>query len=181
MARIDAVDPREAEGEGKDLLEEIKSMLGRTPNLIKTMAHSPPVLKGYLDFSSALGEGGLSPKLRERIALAVSEKSGCFYCVSAHTAIAKRMGLSEEETLESRQGSSMDAKEDAAINFALKVMDKGGRVSNEDLEKVRKAGYDDARIIEIVAHVAMSLFTNYINHVAETAVDYPKAPELAKS
>jgi len=34
-------------------------------------------------------------------------------------------------------------------------------------------------IIEVVAHVALNVFTNYVNNVAETTVDFPAVPFAA--
>ena len=57
--------------------------------------------------------------------------------------------------------------------FARKIVEDRGHVSDEDVEEVRRAGYTDGEIAEIVANVAMTIFTNYFNHVADTEVDFP--------
>ena len=179
MPRLQAINPDTATGKAKDLLEGIQSKLGFTPNLARTMANSPAVLQGYLNFAAALGKGTLSPKLREQIALIVGETNDCHYCRAAHTAIAKTVGLSEEVILDSRRGESTDSKVAAALEFSRKLVADRGWVSDEDVRKVRRAGYSDGEIAEIVASVALNMFTNYFNHVAETEVDFPPVPELA--
>jgi uncharacterized peroxidase-related enzyme len=174
MPRLDAVNPETATGEAKTLLDGVQKNLGATPNLMRTMALSPAVLNGYLSFSGALGKGRLSQRLREQIALAVAEANGCDYCLSAHSAVGKMAGLSEEEIERNRSGESSDPRTEAALVFARKLVQERGWVQDDDLETVRSAGFDEGETAEIVANVALNLFTNYFNHVAETEVDFPR-------
>ena len=67
----------------------------------------------------------------------------------------------------------MDPKADAAVRFAAKVAQARGHVGEDDLRAVKLAGYDDAQIIEMVLHVALNTWTNYINEVAKTDIDFP--------
>jgi uncharacterized peroxidase-related enzyme len=149
------------------------------PNLIATMANSPAVATAYLGLSQALSTGSLSARLREQIALAVAESNGCGYCLAAHTALGKGAGLSKQETCDARRAASHDAREQAPLDFARTVVADRGVVDDADVEQVRQAGYTDGEIGEIVANVALNLFTNYFNHVAETEIDFPAAPSLA--
>lgn len=181
MSRLNVVDPKEAQGRQKELLDAVQNKLGMTPNLVKVFANSPAVLQGYLGLNEGLGEGTLDVQLTEKIALAVSETNGCDYCAAAHTAIGKMVGLSQEQILDARQGGSSDAREDAAIRFANSVTESRGWVSDEDLDSVRSAGFDDEEITEIVAHVVLSIFRNYFNHIAQTPVDFPAADPLPAS
>jgi uncharacterized peroxidase-related enzyme len=179
MQRIQPVDPQQAQGRAKDLLDAVKSKFGMIPNLTRAMAVSPSVLDAYLGFSGALSHGGLSAKLREQLALDVGEANHCDYCVSAHSAIAKRVGLTEQEVLDSRSGLSPDGKTGVLLKFARTIVEKRGVVSDADVALVRDAGYGDAEIAEVVAHVALNIFTNYFNNVAGTIIDFPKAAPLS--
>ena len=49
-----------------------------------------------------------------------------------------------------------------------------GQVTDQELEAVRSAGFSDEEIVEIIGNVAVNLFTNYFNHVADTEIDFPK-------
>ena len=173
MARIQPIDIDQADGKTKTLLENVNKALGMVPNLMRTLAHSPAALEAYLGFGKALGGGSLSAKLREQIALTVSELNGCHYCLSAHTALGKMVGLGDEEVADSRRGVSPDRKTEAVLQFARKVVTERGWVSDDDMAAVRAAGTSDAEIAEVVAHVAVNTFSNYFNHVAETDVDFP--------
>ncbi len=174
MPRIQAIDPNAATGKTKELLDGVKAKIGMIPNLMRTFANSTAALEGYLNFSSALSSGLLNAKLREQIALAVADANSCEYCLSAHTAIGKMVGLNENEIAASRQASSGDAKQDAALKFAHQIVVRRGEVDNNDLATVRAAGYNDGEITEIIANVALNIFTNYFNHAAQTVVDFPK-------
>ena len=156
------------------MLEAVKKQLGIVPNLFRLVSNSPAALEGYLGMSGALGKGALPAPTRERIALAVAEINGCNYCLSAHAYLAKNLAkLDDAEIAANRSGASNDPKADAAVRFAAKVTELRGHVSNEDVLAVKNAGYTDAQIVEIVQHVALNTWTNYINEVAKTEIDFP--------
>jgi uncharacterized peroxidase-related enzyme len=178
MSRLPALHPETATGQAQRLLKGVQSKLGFVPNIMRTMANSPAVLQGYLDFSTALSKGNLSPKFREQIALTVSEVNNCGYCLAAHSAIGRMVGLSEEAIGDSRRGESPDTKEATALDFTRNVVVNRGWVADEDVIKLRKAGFSDGDIAELLANIALTVFTNYFNHVAGTEVDFPEVPEL---
>jgi uncharacterized peroxidase-related enzyme len=156
------------------LLQSVKKQLGIAPNLFRLVAVSPAALEGYVSLSGALGKGELPAATRERIALAVAEINGCDYCLSAHTYLGRNVAkLDDAEITANRNGASNDMKADAAVRFAVKVTKLRGHVTNEDFSAVKAAGYTDAQVIEIVQHVALNTWTNYINSVSETEIDYP--------
>jgi uncharacterized peroxidase-related enzyme len=174
MQRIAAVNPAEATGKTKQLLDGVHAKLGMVPNLMKTMASGPAALEAYLNFGAALGTGQLDAKFREQIALAVAQANSCEYCLSAHSAIGKMVGLKPEEIASSREAHSADAKRDAGLHFVQALVVQRGEVSDQALAAVKTAGYSDGDIAEIVANVAVNIFTNYFNHVARTDVDFPR-------
>jgi uncharacterized peroxidase-related enzyme len=156
------------------LLNAVKAQLGLVPNLFRLVATSPAALEGYLSLSGALGKGDLPAATRERIALAVAEVNGCDYCLSAHTYLARNVAkLDDAEISANRNGASNDIKADAAVRFAVKITKLRGHITNEDFQTVKQAGYTDSQIIEIVQHVALNTWTNYINSVAQTDIDFP--------
>ncbi len=179
MARLTAIDPAKATGKSKDLLGAVQKKLGATPNMMRTLAHSPAALNAYLAFSGALAEGSLSGKIREQIALAVSEVSGCEYCLAAHTAIGKGFGLSDKDVEAGRRGEASEPKAAAAVGLAVKITEGRGDVSEADLAQARKGGLTDGEIAEVVGNVALNLYTNYFNHVADPEIDFPRVPALA--
>ena len=164
----------DAPAASQPLLEGVKKQLGVAPNLFRLVANSPAALQGYLGLSSALSKGALSAATRERIAIAVAEENGCNYCLSAHSYIGKNLlKLDDAELTANRNGASNDPKADAAVRFAVKVLRARGRAGDDDLRAVKLAGYDDGAVIEIVQNVALNVWTNYLNEVAQTDVDFP--------
>lgn len=156
------------------LLAAVQKQLGIIPNVFRLVSNSPAALEGYLGLINALGKGALPAATHERVALAVAEINGCDYCLSAHTYLGKNFAkLDDAEITANRSGASNDPKADAAVRFAAKVARERGHVSTDDVRVVKLAGYDDAQVIEIVLHVALNTWTNYINEVANTDIDFP--------
>jgi uncharacterized peroxidase-related enzyme len=172
--RITTVEPSQATGHTKELLDAVQAKLGVTPNLMKTLAHSPAALEGYLSLNNALAKGALPAKAREQIALAVSQENGCEYCVAAHTLLGGKAGLKPEQILAARKGSSDDAKTRAELELARQILDARGNVTDAQLAAARESGVGDAEIAEVVAHVALNVLTNYFNVLARTDVDFPR-------
>ena len=164
----------DAPAASRPLLEAVKKQLGVVPNMFRLVSNSPAALQGYLGLSEALGKGALPAATRERIALAVAEINGCDYCLSAHSYLGKNLAkLDDAEIAANRNGASNDPKADAAVRFAAKVVRERGHVSEDDVRAVKRAGYDDAQVIEIVLDVALNTWTNFINLVGKTEIDFP--------
>jgi len=181
MPRMTPIDHATATGETKELLDLIQAAFGTTPNSFREMANNPAVLKVVIELSGAL-EPTLTRKLGEQIAIAIAEQNGCAYCLSAHTAVAHLLGIDADEIDHNRSGESDDERSAAALRFALAVNARRGGVSDNDLAAIRAAGYDDADIAAIVAHVALNVLTNYFNRVAQPAIDFPEiTPRMAQA
>ncbi len=173
MSRIPAVDPTSTEGKVHELLSGVKQSLGAIPNLYRVVAQSPAALEGVLGLTGALARGRLGPRLREQIALTVAEANACDYCLSAHTALGKGLHLSDAELTLARQGRASGPRDAAALRFAARVIERRGGVDDADLEEVRRAGFDDGQVVELVANAVLNVFTNYLNQVANTDIDFP--------
>jgi uncharacterized peroxidase-related enzyme len=180
MPRIEPVDVGQATGRARQLLDGIQTEWGMVPNIVRTLAHALSVLEGYLGFERSLGRGGLSAGLREQIAVAVAEENQCRYCLAAHSAMGRAVGLSDAALADARRGPSPDRKVEAALQFARKIVAKRGWV-DDDIRQLREAGYTDQETVEIIANVALNIFTNYFNHAVDTEVDFPEVRELAGS
>jgi uncharacterized peroxidase-related enzyme len=155
-------------------LRSVEKQLGTVPNLFRLAGSSPAAIEGFVGLLGALGKGSLSPATRERIALAVAEINGCSYCLSAHTYLGKNVAkLDDAEMSANRGGTSNDPKAALAVAFAAKVARDRGQVTAEDIEALKSGGYGDVQIVEIVLNVALNVWTNYVNLVAETDIDFP--------
>lgn len=178
MQRISSVEPKTAQGRTKELLGTVEKTFGTTPNVAKVMANSPAVLESFLAISTAMGGAKIGGKLHHQIKLAISEANTCDYCNSILTHLGKQGGISVDEMLDGRKGTSSDPRTDGALKFASAVLETHGKVGNDDLQAVRAAGFGETEIVEIVASVVVGCFTNFLNNVADTTLDIPKAEAL---
>ena len=178
MQRILPVEPGQASGRTKEHLEQIQKKYHRVPNMHAAMANAPAVLDAYLALTGALSHSSLDAVLRERIALAVASANSCGYCLAAHTAGAKALKIDDAEIAHARDAESSNPHYQAALKFARAVVEDLGQINDAEMAAVKKAGWSDAAILEIVAVVSANIFTNYFNHVVATQVDFP-APAVA--
>nr|WP_315380306.1 peroxidase-related enzyme [uncultured Sphingomonas sp.] len=175
MSRLPALTIETAPEKARPLLEAVQNQIGRLPNFFATLANSAAATEGHLALTGALAKGSLPAATRERIALAVAQVNGCGYCLSAHTFFGKAAAkLDDAEMTANRNGASNDPFADAAVRFAATIARERGHVGDADVAAVRAAGYSDAQIVEIVVHVAANTFTNYLNEVAGTVIDFPQ-------
>jgi uncharacterized peroxidase-related enzyme len=179
MARVQFIDPAHTTSNRKEILDQIHGTFGTTPNMFKAVANSPAALKSMWSSFGALGGGVLGAKLGEQIAVAVADRNRCEYCLAAHTALGKNAGVSAEAMASAQLGKSSDPKTAAALAFALKLVNARGQVTTDDIAAMRAAGFDDEHIVEVVAHVALNIFTNYVNIAFDVPVDFPKVKLLA--
>ena len=175
MQRIHSVDPNLVQGRTKVLLDTVQQAFGMIPNAAKVMANSPAVLDSFLAFSTAMSGAKIGAKLHNQVKLTTSETNSCEYCTSILSAVAPSAGLSAADILAGRTGNSDDHRTKAALTFAHDVLENRGKVSNQRLAAVREAGFGDAEIVEIAASVVLGCFTNFLNNVAQTEIDIPKA------
>ncbi|MAS86588.1 MAG: peroxidase [Micavibrio sp.] len=172
MTRISPTsNPQQA---AQDSLDKIRQKLGKTPNIFTTLAHSPAALGGYMAFSGALGDTKLDGKLKEQIALACAGYNGCDYCASAHTLMGGKAGLNDDELSSALKGKATDDKTQAALTFTTALLEKRGKISDEDMKAVQKAGFGDQEVVEMIAVISLNIFTNYFNEAVKTDVDFPK-------
>ncbi len=173
MPRIQPIDPATATGEAATHLATARKMFGGTPNLVTTAANAPSSLGAMLGMFAYMGKGTLGARVGEQIAITVAQSNGCGYCLSAHTALGKMHGLDPAELAAAKRAGSVTPKTAAILKLALAINQHRGQVSDGVLAEARKAGITDAEIVEVVGHVALNVFTNYLNNVCETAIDFP--------
>lgn len=174
MNRLPIPTVEAAPSAAQPLLAAVKQQIGMVPNLMKVLANSPTSLSAYLGFSAGIAGGEFDAAARERIAITVAEANGCEYCLSAHTYMGRNAAkLSDDELDAARDGRSENPKMFALLQFTQVVLANLGRVDDADLEKFFAAGYGPNAAVEVVANIAINVFTNYVNNIARTTVDFP--------
>ena len=155
------------------LLAQIKQAFGTTPNMFTAGANSPAALQSMWAAFGALGSGVIGTALGEQIAVAVANRNACDYCLAAHTALGRKAGVSGDDLAAAQSGESADPRTAAVLRFALKLVNERGQVDATDVQALRDQGWSDEHIVEIVGHVALNLFTNYVNVALAVPVDFP--------
>lgn len=177
MPRIEALKPDNVPADSKTTLDAFTKNIGFTPNMMATFAVSPIAFNAWASLLGGMSKA-LDVKTRDSIGLAVSEVNGCNYCLTVHSYTAKHMAkLDDEEIILARKGHATDPKRDAAVEFARKVIETRGNISEADFTAVRDAGYSDANIVEIIGLVAMYSLTNFVNNVSNPDKDFPLVTE----
>ncbi|PFH04556.1 putative peroxidase-related enzyme [Collimonas sp. PA-H2] len=177
MSRLHTPPVAEASGHAAQLFSAIKSAAGKVPNAYAAIGgNSPAALEAALNLDGALKKSSLSAQEIEVVRLAVSEAVACDYCLAAHTLMGKKNGLSREAILGLRHGQpSGDARNDALADFARSLVTTRGTVAAEVLAAVRAAGFSDAQIVDAALAIAAISFTNLVNRINDTVVDFPAA------
>ncbi len=173
MPRVN-INTQLAPAASQPLLGQIQKAFGATPNMFKAVANSPAALQSMWAAFGALGQGTLGAKLGEQIAVAIANRNRCEYCLAAHTVLGQNAGASAAEMASAQVGQSSDPKTAAALAFALKVVEQRAQVSDADVANLQEVGFKDEQVVEILAHVALNLYTNYINVALDIPVDFPK-------
>jgi len=173
MTQVSLVSRDDATGAVRTNLDAINGAFGVVPNMFKAVANSPAALASMWGSFGALGGGTLGAKLGEQLAVAVANANDCHYCLAAHTALGRKAGATVAEMAGAQVGVSSDPRTQAALTFALKVVNDRAAVSDADVAALKVAGFDDEGVVEIIAHVALNLFTNYVNVALQVPVDFP--------
>lgn len=174
MSRVPLTTVDTAPNASRVPLAQIHGAFGTTPNMFRAVANSPAALASMWGSFAALGDGTLPAMLAEQVAVAIADRNRCEYCLAAHTALGRKAGASAEQMAQAQAGRSDDAKTAAALAFAIKVVERRADVDDSDIAALRAAGFDDGAIVELLAHVALNLFTNYVNIALAVPVDFPQ-------
>jgi uncharacterized peroxidase-related enzyme len=179
MSYIQPIDRSQADASVNATLDAIKAKLGKVPNLFLTLAHTPVALNAYVQLADVAGHGKLTAKQREQIALTVGEANDCGYCLAAHSAIGKLVGLNPAQIAAAREAQADSARDAALLKLARSIIDNRGHVPTAELDTFKAVGFSDADVLEVLVNVVLNIYTNYTNHIARTQIDFPAAKQAA--
>ena len=174
MPRVPLIDRNSASGDTRTVLDQVHAAFGVTPHMFRATANSSAALKAMWGFFGALGGGTLPATLGEQIAVAVADRNACHYCLAAHTALGRKAGATADEMAAAQAGESRDPRTAAALRFALQLVEGRGQVTAGQVQALRDAGFSDTEVVEVIAHVALNLFTNYLNVALDVPVDFQR-------
>ncbi|MCG9794087.1 carboxymuconolactone decarboxylase family protein [Flavobacterium algicola] len=177
MSTFNVPTREEVSANNQAIFDNLQKGLGFVPNLYAAMAHSENALGSFMQFSGAATS--LSKKEKEAIDLAVSQLNECRYCQSAHTAIAKMNGFTDEQAIELRKGgASWDAKLNTLTQTARALVANQGKITAEETAAFYAAGYTKGNLVDIIIAIGVITVTNYLHNATDVAIDFPVAPEL---
>ncbi len=174
--KIEPLEKEQASEVVRPIFEGMEKKAGRVLNMYKVMAHKPNVLAPFLEFYKAVwAPGALDVKIKELAYLRTSLMNGCAYCSRAHTASAKKRGVTDEQVqaLKEPGGSSRDIfteEERAALQYAEKLTAWPAAIQPSDIDALSKF-FNVEQIEELVLAVATANLTNRFNEGMKTPVD----------
>ncbi|MEU3269934.1 carboxymuconolactone decarboxylase family protein [Saccharomonospora sp. NPDC006951] len=166
MPRIEAVDQDTAPERSRAILAELTQRSGQVGPMVATMAHSPALLKGYLELTRAMKRATLPRALSEKISLALQQWIGCELCLEAHTRAARKAGVTETDIALAKQGVAADERETALVTFAVRVLADPAGLTDTDITDLREHGWTERVIADVVGLVALNQLTGSFNLVA---------------
>lgn len=174
MSHVQLIEADHTTPDRAAVLAQIQQAFGTVPAMFRAVANSPAALQSMWGSFGALGGGTLPARLGEQIAVAVANRNHCEYCLAAHTALGRKAGATADEMAAAQVGQASDPATAEALRFALKLVEQRGQVDAADIQRLRAAGFTDEIVVEIIAHVALNLYTNYVNVALNVPVDFPK-------
>lgn len=181
MKNLEVLTYENASAESQQIFDQLKEKVGKVPNVYAAIGNSSKALGGLLGLADTLSKGEFSAKEIEAVALAVAEANACDYCLAAHTTVGKMQGFTEDETVAIRTGEIKDERLKALSDLAKAITVSRGRPDQNLINAFHTAGYSKAALAELIGLVAVNTITNYTNHLADTAIDFPAAPQLAEA
>jgi AhpD family alkylhydroperoxidase len=166
MPRLRSLDPDQAPPAAAKLLAEIIDRHGDAGAMVRTMAHSPALLQGYLELSRAMKRVALPRQLSETISIAVQEWIGCEVCKAAHAEAGRAAGLTEADIALARDAAAPDAREAALLIYAVRVLTEPDAIADADLDDLHRHGWSDRVLADVVGLVALNQLTGSFNLVA---------------
>ena len=167
----------EVSSKNQAIFDNLEKAVGFVPNLYATYALSENALENYLNFANA--KTSLSAKQKEVVNLAVSQVNNCIYCLSAHTAIGKMNGFTDEQILELRAGrASFDSKLDALARLSRNITENRGATDADVVDNFLNAGWTKENLIDTIVLVGDKTISNYIHSTTQVPVDFPVAQPL---
>lgn len=177
MTHFNVPTKEEVSANNQEIFDNLKKAIGFVPNLYAAMAYSDTALDSYLQFQNR--KSSLSNKEKEVISLVVSQANECIYCQSAHTAISKMNGFTDEQIIELRKGFfTSDEKFDALAKLAKAITLNKGKIDDATLEAFFNAGYSKGTLVDVILAIGDKIIMNYLHNLTQVEVDFPLAEKL---
>ena len=170
--KIDLPDEKDLPSETQKYFKVCKEKLGLIPNVLQAYSHNMEQFNAFSQMYNAImfSDTGLSPLEREMIAVVVSSKNHCFYCLTAHGKSVREYAgdpLLGETLVMNYKSADLSPRHKAMLDFANKLTEDPANLVEEDRQKLREVGFDEKSIWDIAS---VASFYNMTNRMA-AAVD----------
>ena len=176
MARLTVHTASSAPEKAKERVSMVQKANGFIPNLIGVLANSPQALEMYQEVGKMNSRNSLTAEEIEVVQITAAAHNGCDFCVAGHTKAGTKLQMPENvlNALRGRTAIEDNEKYQALAQFTMQLIDRRGKVSDDELAAVKAVGYSDQNILDVVMGVALATLCNYANNVAQTDIN----PEL---
>lgn len=178
MARVPIIDKQSVTDPlVQELLDWVTEVEGEVPNHFLVELNFPEFFKAKLGATRVLwNEGELSLDEIQHIGILISKANNCPYCTAAFCTIMN-YGLEKEQDYVTQlleQGIEVvdDERLRGILNFVLKANDEPLGVTDEEVDELRKLGFTDKGIVQLVHIVSDFGSYNRLNQVLKTDYDY---------
>jgi len=157
-----------AQGEAKEVLQNIKKKYGFVPNLFAYMAEAPYTIEAYAMLSGLLEKTDLSPAQQQIALLAVSEYNNCDFCRIAHRAFGKVSKANPQTLSAIVEGKAIeDLKDRVLVDTVVAIVDSRGWINDEQLTHFFDAGFNKRNVYDLILIVTIKTLSNYANHLTK--------------
>ena len=168
MAWIKIIDEENAEDSLKEQYDQLIEPWGGVDNILKIHSLNPESLAAHVKLYKTLmyGKSPLRRTEREMIAVVVSSLNKCFYCQVAHGASVRELSSNpelSEELIMNYNIANITEKDKMMLQFSEKLTLYSHKIEDDDRNVLRKAGFSDEDIWDIISVVG---FFNMSNRIA---------------
>jgi AhpD family alkylhydroperoxidase len=158
--------------QSKPSLEKLQETFGMIPNVAGAMSTSPVLIGSLVGLFQKVHGGSFSEEQVQVLLLTNAVTNACTWAVAFHTALAIKEGAEPADVQAIRERRAPRNSKNAALSvLARTLIEKRGRLDDQDVSRFLQAGFDKAQLLEVIAAVAASTITNYTGNVTKPPVE----------
>lgn len=174
MASFPVHTVEDAPERSKPALRQLRSVFGTIPNIAGAMATSPVLINSLVALFGNVHGGSFTEAQVQIILLTDAVTNGSKWAVAFHTALALKEGIDPADVHAIREGRMPTNGKFAALSGLAKTMiEKRGRLGDEEINRFLGAGFGTDHLLEVIAVVAASTITNYTGNITKPPLEAP--------
>ena len=158
----------------KPALKQLQSAFGMIPNLVGAVATSPVLVNCLVGLFGNVHGGSFTEAQVQTVLLTDAVTNASTWAVAFHTALALKEGIDPADVQAIRAGRLPTDSKLAALSALAKTMiEKRGRLNDQDVDRFITAGFGKDHALEVIAIVAASTITNYTGSITKPPLEAP--------